>query len=152
MTNVTTIDARDWTGGKMTEPVVSAGDVGGVFAGIVAAMVAVGQGIKWLLHFRERQAGSRAAKLQAWEDRLDQRDRDYQDGIENELKIMRGQNMALRMAFELVAARVRTIDPHSPELGQADQLLRQAFPLDPTVAPDFNMLLSRVDTATPPPT
>lgn len=138
----------------MSDPGVDAGQVGGIFAGVVAAMVALGQGVKWLLNFRERQADSRAVKLQAWheelqarEKRLDQQQAEYQERIEKRLTIVTRQNMALRMAFEMVAAPLRRIDPANRELAQAEQLLTAAFPLDPDVPAEIGVLLGAIERA-----
>lgn len=138
----------------MADPGFSAGEAGGVFAGIVALLAALGKGVKWLLGFRERQAVTRAAKLQAWHDELEARERrleerqaEYQASIERKLKVFEGQNMALRMAFEMVAAPLRALEPHNRELAQAEQLLRAAFPLDPDITPDFKGLLGRIEKA-----
>jgi hypothetical protein len=151
-------------GGVMSEPVVTSGDVGGIFAGLVAVMIAIGQGAKWLLKFREGQAATRAKKLQIWHDELKTREEklekwqgdlqalqlEHHKSMEERLRIVVGQNRALRMAFELVAARVRDQDPHNADLVQAEQLLRAAFPLDPALSPDFDILLGRVDLAAKP--
>ena len=107
----------------MSDPGVSAGEVGGIFAGSIALLAAIGQGIKWLLNFRERQADSRSAKLQAWheelqarEKRIEEKQEKYQAEIEQRLATLMRQNMALRMAFEMVAAPLRAIKPDSKEL------------------------------------
>ncbi|HEX7856084.1 MAG TPA: hypothetical protein VF503_20580 [Sphingobium sp.] len=146
----------------MSDPGVSPGDVGGVLAGIVGAGIAVGKGVQWLLGFRERRADSRARKLQIWHDELDKREQDLEDrqteywmrieadlsGVKADLAATKVQNGALRMAFELVAAPLRALDPHNPALGQAEQLLRAAFPLDPHA--EFDGLLMQIDAVTKP--
>lgn len=139
----------------MGDPVVSAGEAGGVVAGAVSILFGIGKGAKWLMHFRERQAEGRARKLQIWHDELDKRERaleekqsEYWTRIEYELRLVRTQNSALRMAFELVAAPLRQLDPHNPALAQAEQLLHAAFPLDPSVPPNFDHMLMQIDAAT----
>ena len=138
----------------MSDPGVTGGEVGGYFAGAVALLAVIGKGIKWLTNFKERQAESRAAKLQAWHDelqarekRLDDKQAEYQADIERRLRVVMKQSVALRMAFEMVAAPLRAIDPANKELAQAEQLLRSAFPLDPDMPPDFGMMLSKIELA-----
>ena len=139
----------------MNDPSVSPGEVGGIIAGCVAVMVAIGHGIRWLLNFRERQANSRQAKLQIWhdeltarEDKLDEKLSDYQKKTEASLAVALSQNRALRIAFELVAAPMRKIDPGNPNLAQAEQLLHAAFPLDPAVSPNMGALLAQIESVT----
>lgn len=136
----------------MSDPGVSGGEISGYFAGAVAVLAVIGQGIKWLLNWKERRAESRAAKLQAWhkelqarEARLDEKQAEYHARIEEQLAIVMKQSVALRMAFEMVAAPLRAIDPHNRELAQAEQLLRSAFPLDPGLPPDFGPLLRKIE-------
>lgn len=138
----------------MSDPGVTGGEVGGYFAGAVALLALIGQGIKWLLNWKERRADSRAAKLQAWHDelqarekRIDEKQTEYWADVEKRLSIVIKQNMALRMAFEMVAAPLRAIDPHNRELTQAEQLLHAAFPLDPNLPPDFSILLGKIEMA-----
>src|SRR3546814_3018803 len=103
----------------MSDPGVSAGEVGGIFAGSIALLAAIGQGIKWLLNFRERQADSRSAKLQAWheelqarEKRIEEKQEKYQAEIEHRLSTLMRQNMALRMAFEIDRKSTRLNSSH----------------------------------------
>ena len=139
----------------MNEPGVTPGEVGGIIAGCVGVLVAIGHGIRWLLNFRERQANSRQAKLQIWhdelqarEDKIDKKLADYQAKTEARLEVALGQNRALRIAFELVAAPLRKIDPSNSNLAQAEQLLHAAFPLDPAVPPNIAALLSQIESVT----
>jgi hypothetical protein len=138
----------------MSDPGVSPGEVGGIFAGVIAGFAALGKGASWLLNFRERQADSRSHKLALWhaeldarEKALDQKQEEYWSRIERDVAILKTQSSALRMAYELVAAPLRAIDPHNGALAQAEQLLHAAFPLDPTISPSIDHLLGRIDAA-----
>jgi hypothetical protein len=59
---------------------VSAGEIGGVFAGATALAIATGHGIKWLFGFGVKREESRAAKLQLWHDELTDRERRINQG------------------------------------------------------------------------
>lgn len=52
----------------MSDP--SAGEIGGVFAGVIALLVAIGHGIRWLMGWEERRDATRKAKLDAWQHEL----------------------------------------------------------------------------------
>lgn len=128
----------------------------GEWAGIIAAIGAVaamcGKGLTWLGGFFERSRESRAAKLQAWHDELQERETRIDAAVEDRLAILeerdatRGEEtMALRMAFELVASALRAIDPKNTALSRAEQLLQAAFPLAPIVPADMSTTLIAVD-------
>ncbi len=114
---------------------------GGVFA-------VIGKGFQWLLGFAERRDVSRSAKLQAWHDELSGREASFDKRVEERLctlekrdLLREAENMALRMAFELVASALRAIDPRNTALSRAEQMLQAAFPLAPIVPPDMTTSL-----------
>ncbi|MBB5684282.1 hypothetical protein [Sphingobium boeckii] len=130
----------------------SPGEIGGVFAGLTALLVAFGGGAKWILGWTERRAASRSAKLDAWhaelkdrQEQLDAAEAEYQARIEARLKDLERENRALRMAFHLVGPTLRQIDPHNQQLAQAEALLSAAFPLDPMVPPDMAQIFHAID-------
>jgi hypothetical protein len=55
----------------MNDP--TAGEAGGIFAGVVALLVAVGHGVRWWIGWTDRRAATRAAKLDAWQHELQAR-------------------------------------------------------------------------------
>jgi hypothetical protein len=60
-------DVAAFSGGvfaPMNDP--SAGEIGGIFAGMVGLLVALGHAVKWWLGWTDRRAATRAAKLEAW--------------------------------------------------------------------------------------
>lgn len=131
---------------------VSAGDTGGVIAGVVVVGAAIGKGIRWLLNWRDARAATRSAKLQRWheelerrEAKIEQRDREYQAHIETELRQLKIENRALRAAFEMVATPLRSVEPGHPALARAQELLTRAFPLDPSLPEDMGVLMSMID-------
>ncbi|WP_278983281.1 hypothetical protein [Sphingobium yanoikuyae] len=136
----------------MADPAAAAGEAGGIFAGAVALLYAIGKGGAWLLNWKDARAQSRAAKLQAWHDELekreteqDERDRRYQQHIETQLRRLTAENRVLRRAFELVAEPLRRIEPTNPALAQAQQMLDRAFPIAPGAPEDMAVLLSMLD-------
>lgn len=136
----------------MSDPSAAAGEAGGIFAGAIALLYAIGKGGAWLLNWKDARAQSRAVKLQAWHDELakreadqDERDRSYQQHIETQLRRLAVENRVLRRAFELVAAPLRRLEPDNPNLAQAQQMLDRAFPLDPAMPNDMAMLMALID-------
>jgi hypothetical protein len=124
---------------------ISPGEAGGLFAGMMAVLALLGGGAKWLLNWRERQAESRAAKLQAWheelgrrEQRLDAEEEGYRKRIEQRLgelsdwnQRLQREHAALLGGYQLLAGALRAIDPANSALELADQILAVAFPVDP---------------------
>ena len=144
----------------MTDPRVEfAGQIGGVFAGVIALLVAIGHGVRWLLNWNDARAQTRSAKLDAWhaelkarEARLDAEQAAYQARIEARLKdieaeslVIKNENHALRYAFELVAAPLRALDPNNKELARPEEIIAAAFPLLPVIPPDMADKLSKLD-------
>lgn len=136
----------------MADPSSAAGEVGGVFAGTVALLYALGKGAAWLLNWKDARAQSRAAKLQAWHDELkkreeeqDARDREYRQHIETQLRRQQVEIRVLRRAFELVAEPLRRLEPDNPNLSQAQAMLDRAFPLDPSLPNDMSILMAMID-------
>lgn len=137
----------------------AAGEAGGIIAGSVALLYALGRGAAWLLNWKEARAQSRAAKLQAWHDELaareakqDERDVKYQLHIEGELSRQGAQLRratleirVLRTAFELVAEPLRRLEPDNPSLMRANEMLLRAFPLDPALPADLAALTAMID-------
>lgn len=140
---------------------ISAGEIGGIFAGGVALLATLGHGIKWLLGFTSSQQARRSSKLQQWHDELDARERKideeqeaYRRGIEQDLTDLREwkrkvevEQTALKTGYHLLASALRTIDPNNQALRMADELLRSAFKVDPMTPPDMLDQLTAIDRA-----
>lgn len=123
------------------------GEAGGIFAGIVALLVAIGHGVRWWLGWTDHRASTRAAKLDAWqkelalrEERLDREQAGIIAEIKGQLAELRQSNDQLRKehaallgGFQLVAGALRVIDPANAALNRADELLKSAFALDPVL-------------------
>jgi hypothetical protein len=126
----------------MADP--SAGEVGGVFAGIVGLVVATGHGVRWWLGWTDRRAASRGAKLDAWQRQLDERETrieaqqlEYWGRVERELEQSRRERAALLGGYQLIATAMRVVDPDNDALRRADELIRSAFLLDPLLPADM---------------
>jgi hypothetical protein len=126
----------------MADP--SAGEVGGVFAGLVGLLVAIGHGMRWWLGWTDRRAASRAAKLEQWQRELNAREERFEEHqeahwrhIEEHLGKLRREHAALLGGYQLIAAALRMVDPHSDALRRADELLRSAFLVEPLSPPDM---------------
>jgi len=137
-------------------PDPSAGEIGGIFAGAVALLVAIGKAFAWLVNLDDRRESTRHAKLDAWQRELDARETridraqvEYQKKIEGQLaalaswnaRLQRQQSGLLR-AYQTISAALRALDPASPALGAADELIRAAFPVDPDTPAEFLALLA----------
>lgn len=129
----------------------SPGEIGGIFAGVVALLAAIGGGLRFLFNWAERRASSRAAKLQDWhnelvkrEGRLDEKQAEFEGRLEGTIAQLGRENRALRMAFQLVAAPLRQIDPGNPALVRAEQMLQAAFPLDADLSAELASLLAAI--------
>jgi uncharacterized protein HemX len=136
----------------------SAGEVGGMVAGAIAILAALGKAAAWALNWKDARARTRAAKLQAWHEELrareeqqDKRDRDYQQRIETQLRRLAVENRVLRRAFELVAEPLRRLEPDNPNLARAQLMLDRAFPLDPALPEDLATLTAMIDRPAPEP-
>lgn len=134
----------------MADP--SAGEVGGIFAGAVALFVALGHGIKWWLGWTDRRAATRSAKLDAWQQQLDERERrldgqqaEHWKQVELQLGQLRREHAALRGGYQLIAGALRLLDPESPALHRADELLKAAWPLEPLTPSDMQKVILSVD-------
>lgn len=131
----------------------STGEVAGILAGVAAILFGIGRGIQWLMSWGEQRAESRAAKLEVWHNELKSREAAFDKRLDEELGDLRkrddtraNENMALRMAFELVASALRAVDPHNTALSRAEQILQIAFPLAPVVPPDMTTHLQMIET------
>lgn len=131
---------------------MSPGEVGGIFSGIVALIIAIGQGTKWLINWRGAREKTEAARLRAWEKSLDQRERDHAAYIERQLhameqKFTRMEHKVSRLAsalFETIA-ELQVLDPASSALAKAKLVLRGAFPPDHDTPDDIKSMVRRLD-------
>lgn len=143
----------------MNDP--SAGEISGIFAGIVALLGSLGAGVRWVVITRKDARISHEQKLEKWEIGLNAREakieseeRAYRAAIEAKLAAldarheqMSREHSALRLAFEIVASEIRAKDPMNPALKRAEQLLQAAFPLMPAVPSDMAQQLQAIDRA-----
>lgn len=112
----------DWT----------AGDWGGLVAGFVAGLAALGKGLAWLLNWNESRSTGREARLAAWEKSLADRERAYREEIET--KLVQAEENLDRVTQRIaqlcgvlrdVTAALRGHDPDSPALSRAEHVLDQ---------------------------
>lgn len=134
----------------MADPGVgpSAGELGGIFAGAVAMLVALGHGLRWWLGWTDRRAATRAAKLDAWQKQLEERERELWAKVEAEIGSLRSQHAALLGGYQLIAAELRLLKPDSDALRRADELLRSAFLLDPLLPTDIAAIARTIHRST----
>lgn len=130
---------------------ISAGEIGGLFAGGVALLATVGGGIRWLLGWKARQESSFHAKLLSWEAKLAAREVRLDEEqaahfARIEARLMRAETVleAVLGAYHLIAGELRTVDPANLKLGMADELLKAAFKIEPVVPADMAAALDRI--------
>lgn len=122
---------------KPMYPDPSAGEIGGMFAGIVALVVTFGKGLQWLLNWNDVRASARSARLDLWEAKLEKRETEFESRIDAEIKSLKDENRAWRLAFHLVSQRLMMLDPTDRALIDADEVLRSAFPVDTHLPSDM---------------
>ena len=135
----------------MADAGLSAGEVGGIVAGVLAVGAALGKAVQWIWTSYRDAGVSRSAKLERWHDELTQREHALKAAIDQQLAQMRtvqaeqGKELeAHRIAIHVLVAKVARDDPHAPELRQVADVLGAAFPLHLEVPPDMAATLGRV--------
>lgn len=130
---------------------VSAGEVGGIFAGIVSLVIAIGGGIRWLVGWNDRRQDLREAKLNKWEESLQRREKaareeaeareaEYHQITDRRLKSME-QKAALMFALNLqVVSELERLDAGSPVLVKVRLAIKEAFAADPDLPEWFGTL------------
>lgn len=136
----------------MGEEGLSVGEIGGIFAGVVALLGTIGGGVAWLIGWRDRQRDYFYQRNLLWEERLKQREatleaeqQSHFERIEKRLDRAEQQVEAALNAYHLLAGALRAKDPRNPALAQADELLKAAFRLDPMTPPEIKALVSKID-------
>lgn len=130
----------------------SAGEVGGLFAGVVALVASIGAGARWLLNWKERRAQTLHAKLLKWEEKLEAREAKVDadqaaelDSLKVTVKEIQRQQLAQLTAYHIVTNELRRIDPTNQALSRADEILKAAFPLYPGLPGDMAAMLRQLD-------
>jgi hypothetical protein len=137
----------------------SAGEAGGLVAGVVAVLYAVGKAVAWVWQRFEgridRRAAdnlSEAARLAAWRKALDAEAAEHRRGIraklealELELAELRVQGAALAAGLLDVALELDDRAPESPALARLGETLRKAFKVGADLPAEMRVLLARLD-------
>lgn len=130
---------------------VTAGDVGGVFAGLVAILYALGKGAAWVLNWKEARENTRSAKLDAWHRELAEREAKLDAEIETRLNRVEQDHATLvknhtevlirfersRAGYRVIAAELISLAPHSAALIQATAILKEALPIPTDLSPEM---------------
>lgn len=139
---------------------VSAGEAGGVFAGVIALLAALGKGAKWLFDWKGAREDSERKRLTAWEDSLDRREKAHREEIEAELGALKaeqeeqgrklfaavGLQRLLHLALSEVTIELEKHAPDSMAIQHARVLLHPEFRpdmLSPTPTPGELMKLAK---------
>jgi hypothetical protein len=123
---------------------VSAGEVGGIFAGAVTLIVSFGAGIRWLIGWKDSRQDLREKKLSAWEAQLQQRDKEYHRRVEERLEATEKKLGAVSAALFATIAEVQILDPVSPALVRARTILHAAYPVPEHMPDDIASLVHRL--------
>lgn len=124
---------------------LSAGEVGGIMAGALAVLAAMGKGLAWLLNWDGARKNDREARLAAWEQSLVNREKGYREEIEQRLdQVQHDLAEAKQLAEELnrnvstlviavgdLAAELEAHAPQALSLIRARKLL-ESLKLTPT--------------------
>ena len=121
------------------------GEAGGIFAGFTAALYALGKGIGWLLNYKGERDNQRSARLKAWEQSLDKRDREHREETDGRLRAMESKVSALSMALFEALGELQRLDPASPVLARASMVMKAEFPVEPDIPEEMKALLRRLD-------
>lgn len=124
----------------------SPGELGGMLAGALAILGAIGAALKWFMPWlaerADRRVASRAAGNREWEEKLRQREAEIDHRIAESLRScehhcerMRADVEKLRVAILLMLPELQRAAPYSPVLKRVGLLLRDAFPI-PLDLPD----------------
>lgn len=138
---------------------VSAGEVGGIFAGLTAVAAVVGKMVASIVSWDKDQRRSKEERLSKWEENLVKREREYREEIEGQLEQVRADlHIAKGIATELnhtvstlviaVEDLTSELESHAPKaasLMRARRLL-QSLHVRPT-PPDLAMMADTIDAA-----
>lgn len=141
----------------------SAGEVGGVFAGALAGLAAMGKAIAWLLNWQGERTEAKSKRLLVWEASLDRREVEYRESIEGELKGLRESDGVTRAELKLAREQMAAIEfsllevmielrahvPSSPALKRAAAALRRVFRPEYGIPPEMAELLRAMDDPEP---
>lgn len=145
------------TAGALRMDNVSAGEVGGIVAGVLAALAALGKGIAWIVNWDKATRDTKEERLTKWEANLVNRERDYREEIEGRLKDLQTDLITAKGIAEKLNTTVTTLviavedltselESHAPNalsLKRARMLL-QSLHLRPT-PPDLAALAHQID-------
>lgn len=145
--------------GVATMDQVSAGEAGGIFAGVVALLYALGRGVGWVWTKIEGRIDKRAAenvseseRLGAWRKALDHEAKALREGIKAELEAVklelaevRLQSVALAAGLLDVALELDGHAPQSPALARLGETLRQVWKVSTEIPPEMAVLLARLE-------
>lgn len=147
------------TTGALQMDNVSAGEVGGIVAGVLAALAAMGKGIAWIVNWDKASRDTKEDKLTKWEANLVSRERDYREEIEDRLKELKADLdkakgiaeqlnttvTTLVIAVEDLTSELESHAPNALSLKRARKLL-QSLQLRPN-PPDLAALAHKIDAA-----
>jgi len=132
------------------------GELGGMLAGALALLGAIGAGLKWAAGWMAGREAIRADRLAQWEADLDARERAMESKLSDSLARCEEHCAAveakfdrMRLAILLVIPELQRVAPYSPALKQARDLLRDAFPIPLDLPGDMAGLIAAADAAMP---
>lgn len=145
------------TRGLLRMDQMSAGEIGGVFAGFIAGAAAIGKGLAWLLNWNDARTSGLQERLAAWEKSLAERERTYRTEIEERLERAEHDLTAMGKTVEVLRLAATTLtgavvdlatelELHSPKnivLGRVKRLLK-TMPM-PHASPELEALARQLD-------
>ncbi len=131
----------------------SAGEAGGIFAGVVALLALLGKGVAYLLNVHEERTQRRSAKLDEWEQSLVRREKEMREATEGRLAAVERQVRELDRAYSLVVGVTHimvddliVMNPRSAALSLVLSRIREAYPLTEDMPAELVNLAARLST------
>tara|TARA_B100000749_G_scaffold218650_1_gene173666 strand:- start:341 stop:766 length:426 start_codon:yes stop_codon:yes gene_type:complete len=130
---------------------LSAGDVGGIFAGVVAVLTALGGAIAWLLNWHGERSDRKSAQLKEWEDSLARREKEQREVTEGRLAAVEQSVRQLDRAFNLavwvthiMVDDLIVMNPRRASLGLVLSRINETYPVPEDMPDELANLAARL--------
>lgn len=142
---------------------VSAGEAGGMLAGVIAALVALGKGAQWLISWNDKRVETRSAKLDKWHAELKAREAELDAALASRVAALEAKDRERELDHSTCQQRVdkllffcvmlveetQGLKPTSPTIERAKRYLMREFPEaygpQPPVPAEMKALLDLMD-------
>lgn len=129
----------------------SAGEVGGIFAGVVTLIGTMIAGLAKLLNWHGERTDAKAAKLTRWEASLSAREKELREITEARLEALEGRLKVVETAYTLVVGVTHVmvddlivLNPRSASLTMVLKRIRETYPLPEDMPSELAHLAARL--------